>query len=40
MIKTGVLLNVISIEIVALYIYYVLPLVWGIDLHSFPSTLK
>ena len=31
MVKTGIILNIISIIIVSLYVYYVLPLVWSLD---------
>jgi sodium-dependent dicarboxylate transporter 2/3/5 len=31
MVKTGIILNIISIIIVSLYVYYILPLVWSLD---------
>ena len=40
MVKTGFVMNVISIILVTIYIYYVLPIIWDIDLFSFPSDFK
>jgi solute carrier family 13 (sodium-dependent dicarboxylate transporter), member 2/3/5 len=40
MMKTGFLLNLISIVIVTVYLYFVLPLVWDIDIFSFPAEFK
>ena len=37
MAKAGVALNFIGIILVTLTIYYVLPVVWGIDLHVVPE---
>ena len=31
MIRTGLFMNLISIIIVSLYVYYVLPLIWDLD---------
>lgn len=39
MIKTGFLLNLVSVVIIFLYVYFVLPLIWDIDLYSFPVKL-
>ena len=39
MVKTGFLLNLVSVGIVFLYVYFVLPWIWGIDLHEFPVEL-
>ncbi|MCH7410876.1 SLC13 family permease [Belliella sp. DSM 111904] len=40
MAKTGFVLNVISILLITLFVYYLLPLVWGIDLGSFPEDFR
>ena len=40
MIKVGFLMNVISILLLILLVYFVLPLVWGIDLTSYPDALR
>jgi sodium-dependent dicarboxylate transporter 2/3/5 len=40
MMKTGFLLNLISIIIIAVYLYFMLPIVWGIDIFSFPNEFK
>ena len=37
MAKTGFVLNLISIILISLYVYYFMPLVWGIDLFIFPQ---
>ena len=37
MVKTGLLMNLISIVVVTLYIYYILPIIWDIDIYEFPS---
>ncbi|MCH7398999.1 SLC13 family permease [Belliella sp. DSM 107340] len=37
MAKTGFVLNLISIILISLYVYYFMPLVWGIDLFNFPQ---
>lgn len=39
MIKTGVVLNLVSVGIILLYVYFTLPLIWSIDLHEFPMDL-
>jgi solute carrier family 13 (sodium-dependent dicarboxylate transporter), member 2/3/5 len=36
MIKTGIVMNFISIIIVSIYVYYLLPILWGIDINTFP----
>ncbi|MEM9887296.1 MAG: SLC13 family permease [Bacteroidota bacterium] len=36
MVKTGIWMNLISILLLTLMVYFVLPLLWGIDLKSFP----
>src|SRR5699024_12875194 len=38
--KAGFALNIIGILLVTLTIYYLLPLVWGIDLSVIPDTFK
>lgn len=40
MAKAGFLLNIVGIFLVSLAVYYLLPLVWGIDLSIFPAELK
>lgn len=40
MVKAGVWLNLISIVFITLLIYFVMPLVWGVDLGAFPGHLK
>lgn len=39
MVKTGIFLNITSIIIVLLYIYYLLPLIWNIDIKIHPEGL-
>jgi sodium-dependent dicarboxylate transporter 2/3/5 len=36
MVKAGFWLNIISIILVTLMVYYILPLIWGIDLEVYP----
>ncbi|NQW26316.1 MAG: SLC13/DASS family transporter [Flammeovirgaceae bacterium] len=40
MVRAGFLLNVLSIIVVTLFIYFLLPAIWGIDLLNFPSEIK
>lgn len=40
MAKSGFLLNVLGVFLVSVAVYYLLPLVWGIDLMNFPTELK
>ena len=40
MVKTGFLLNILSVIIIVLFIYFLFPLIWGIDLLSFPEEFK
>ncbi len=40
MVKAGFWINLFSIIIITLAIYYLLPAVWGLDLTHFPSLLK
>jgi sodium-dependent dicarboxylate transporter 2/3/5 len=35
MVKTGLVMNVISIVIVSLYVYFMLPILWDIDISIF-----
>ena len=37
MVKTGLVMNVISIVIVSLYVYFMLPMLWNIDISIFPG---
>lgn len=38
MMRAGIWLNIISILTFSVYVYYVMPLVWGLDINSFPSS--
>ncbi|MDX8343342.1 DASS family sodium-coupled anion symporter [Rossellomorea sp. YZS02] len=40
MVKAGVWLNLISIVFITLLIYFVMPIVWGVDLGGFPENMK
>ncbi|MGH1362516.1 MAG: SLC13 family permease [Calditrichia bacterium] len=40
MIRTGIWLNLLSILLISLLVYFLLPLLWGIDLTVFPEALK
>lgn len=40
MIRTGFWLNILAIVVVALYIYFLLPLIWDIDLFTLPENFK
>ncbi|WP_085521526.1 SLC13 family permease [Tuberibacillus sp. Marseille-P3662] len=40
MAKAGVVLNIISIVLVTIFIYYLLPTMWGIDLHHIPNKFQ
>jgi sodium-dependent dicarboxylate transporter 2/3/5 len=40
MIRTGLFMNFISIIIVSLYVYYVLPLIWDLDQISLINKLR
>ncbi|MGG3914830.1 SLC13 family permease [Rossellomorea vietnamensis] len=40
MVKAGVWLNLISIVFITILIYFVMPLVWGVDLGAIPDHLK
>ena len=40
MMKTGIWMNIISIILIALITYYLLPLLWGFDPNLFPEALK
>jgi len=40
MIKAGFWLNVASTIVIILSVYYLLPFIWGIDLHVYPESLK
>lgn len=39
MARTGIWMNLISIFIITLLVFYLMPLVWGIDISAFPGTL-
>jgi sodium-dependent dicarboxylate transporter 2/3/5 len=36
MVKAGLWLNILSILIITLMVYYILPWLWGIDLEAYP----
>jgi sodium-dependent dicarboxylate transporter 2/3/5 len=40
MARTGIWMNLISILIITLMVYYLMPVVWGIDISVFPATLE
>ncbi|PTX62256.1 sodium-dependent dicarboxylate transporter 2/3/5 [Kordia periserrulae] len=40
MVKKGIVLNIISIIIITLFVYFILPLLWDIDITQFPSFFK
>lgn len=40
MMRAGFLLNIISIIIIAIYLYFALPIFWGIDIFNFPVEFK
>ena len=40
MMRAGIWLNVISILLLTLVVYFLLPVFWSIDIHSFPSGLR
>ena len=40
MAKKGFVLNIISILLITLFVYFLLPLIWDIDPFSFPNTFK
>lgn len=40
MVKSGFIINIISIFIIVLAVYLLLPLIWGIDLGTFPLMFK
>ncbi|MBQ4913052.1 SLC13/DASS family transporter [Maribacter sp. MMG018] len=40
MVKKGLLMNVVSILVLTLFVYFVLPELWGIVINGFPENLK
>ncbi len=40
MFRKGLIMNILSILLVSIYLYIMLPVVWGIDITIFPETLK
>jgi len=40
MVRAGFLLNIFSIVMITLFIYYILPMIWDIDLTEFPKEFK
>ena len=39
MVSKGIVMNIVSILFISLMVYFLLPLLWGIDLESFPAAL-
>jgi sodium-dependent dicarboxylate transporter 2/3/5 len=37
MVRSGIAIDLISIVVISLYLYFVLPLIWKIDLFHFPE---
>ena len=40
MVRAGIWMNVISIGLLSVFVYFVLPLLWGLSIGEFPETLK
>ncbi|GAA0746393.1 hypothetical protein GCM10009431_22640 [Gaetbulibacter jejuensis] len=40
MVRKGIIMNVISIVILTLFVYFMLPLLWDITVNGFPESLK
>ena len=40
MVRTGIWMNLLSIILLTLIVYFLLPLIWGFDPNSFPQSLK
>jgi sodium-dependent dicarboxylate transporter 2/3/5 len=40
MVRAGFLLNVLSIIVITLFVYFLLPVLWGIDMNDYPAELK
>lgn len=40
MIKAGLRMNILTIVLITIYVFIVLPLLWNIDLQTFPANLK
>ena len=40
MVRTGVWMNLISIVVLTILVYYLLPLIWGFEMSTFPEGLK
>jgi sodium-dependent dicarboxylate transporter 2/3/5 len=40
MVRKGIIMNVISIVILTLFVYFMLPLLWDIAVNGFPESLK
>ena len=40
MVRAGFFLNILSVIVILLFTYFALPLIWGIDMQSFPEVLK
>ena len=40
MVRTGIWMNLISIVVLTILVYYLLPLIWGFEMSTFPEGLK
>ena len=40
MVRTGIWMNLISIVVLTIFVYFLLPLIWGFDMSTFPDALK
>lgn len=40
MVRTGIWMNIISIVLLTIFVYYLLPWIWGFQLNHFPEILK
>jgi sodium-dependent dicarboxylate transporter 2/3/5 len=40
MVRAGFLLNILSIMVISLFCYFLLPLLWGIEMRSYPEVLE
>jgi sodium-dependent dicarboxylate transporter 2/3/5 len=38
MMKAGIWLNLIGVVLISLFVMFLLPVVWGIDIHLYPET--
>lgn len=40
MVRTGIWMNLMSIVVLTIFVYFLLPLIWGFDMSTFPDALK